>query len=106
MANKQSLVFIIIGCLMPEIKTIHSPDNYNDLEMLRDEYVKHKYLLVSFDKFKDPIEAKKVKDFLLGLTYAKEGIVFQYKKHVLFSMLPNGDSKDTIHMPEFAWKDE
>jgi len=91
---------------MPEIKTIRYPDSYGDVKKLRDEYTKQKYILVSFEKFKDTAEAKKLKDFLLGLTYAKGGIVFQYKKHVLFSMLPNGDSKDTIRIPEFAWKDD
>ncbi|MDD4178545.1 MAG: hypothetical protein PHH14_00635 [Candidatus Margulisbacteria bacterium] len=90
---------------MPEIKTLHYPDEYKNIKTLRDEYVKHKYLLVSFEKIKDPSEAKKLKDYLLGLTYAKEGIVFQYKKHVLFSMLPNGDSKDTLNMTDIVWNE-
>ena len=87
---------------MPEIKTIHYPDKLKDVETLRDEYVKQKYILVSFEKFKDLSEAKKLKDYLVGITYAKEGIVFQYKKYVLFSMLTKGDSKDTLNMPDIV----
>jgi len=90
---------------MPEIKTIHCPDNFDALEMLRDEYLKHGYLLVSLDKFKDPFEAKKLKDNLLGFTYAKEGMAFQYKKLTFFSLLAKGNPKDLIKMSGYAWRE-
>ncbi|MCX5751366.1 MAG: hypothetical protein NT099_06845 [Candidatus Saganbacteria bacterium] len=86
---------------MPEIKTIYFPDSYDALDVLRDEYVKNKYLLVSFERIKDRSEAKKLKDYLLGITYVKEGIAFQYGKTVLFSVLSNGDSKDTLKIPDW-----
>ncbi len=91
---------------MPEIKIIHYPDKYKDIETLRDEYIRQKYILVSFEKFKSPSEAKKLKDYLLGLSYAKGGVAFQYKKHVLFNFFANGNSEDTLNMQDFVWRDE
>ena len=63
-------------------------------------------MLVSFEKFKSPSEAKKLKDYLLGLTYAKGGVAFQYKKYVLFNFFVNDNSEGTLNMPDFVWRDE
>jgi len=83
---------------MPKIKTIHYPENYQALEKLRSEYVKRNCLLVSFEKIKKPSEAKKLKDYLVGITWARGGIVFKYKKFMLFSLLVKDNPKDIIKM--------
>jgi FtsZ-interacting cell division protein YlmF len=90
---------------MPEIKTLHFPCEYDDVKTLREEYIRKKCLLVSLEKFKSPLEAKKLKDYLIGITYAKEGMAFQYKKLTFFSFLAKGDPKDLIEMSRYAWRD-
>lgn len=90
---------------MPEIKDIHMPKCYEDIETLREEYNKKKYVLVSFERFTDLVEAKKLKDFLLGMTYAKDGIAFQFGKTILFSQIKDVDLKDSLNLSSFTWRD-
>jgi len=91
---------------MPEIKNIHLPESYKDIDAIKNDYLKKKYVFISLYGFKTQIEAKKVKDFLLGMTYAKNGIAFQYKKMMLFSMITGHDKKDCIKLSKFAWRNK
>jgi len=91
---------------MPEIKEMHFPNSYKDVEAIRKEYTKNKCVLVSLEKLKDPIEAKKLKDYLLGITWSKEGIAFQYKKLMLFSMNKEFDPKENIKLSNFVWRED
>ena len=90
---------------MPEIENLFTPNSYGDIEMLLEKYNENKYLLVSFENFTDQVEAQKLKDFLLGMTYAKQGIAYQYGNIVLFSYLKDVDIDDTLNLSSFTWRE-
>ena len=90
---------------MPEIKDLYFPKRYGDIKKIRVKYNKNKFILVSLERFKDPAEAKRLKDFLLGMTVAKRGFVFQYKKLMLFSQIKDFGTDDTFKLSRFTWRD-
>ena len=91
---------------MPVIKILHYPEDFNDIKILRKLLLSNKLLLMSLVKCKSKIEAKKIKDYLLGITYSKEGLAFQYKKNLLFVLDTKYDPKDITKLSSFLWKDK
>lgn len=88
---------------MPIIKNIHYPEVCAERIQLAEEYKKEGALLISLEKAKDKEEARKIKDFLLGVAFAKKGFAFQYKKTVLFSLIEYEDLIEDKSLRGWAW---
>jgi hypothetical protein len=90
---------------MPLIKILLHPEDFNEIKILSKRLLRDKILLISLVKCKSKIEAKKIKDYLLGIIYAKEGMAFQYKKYLLLSLNAQHDPADITKLSSFIWKD-
>ena len=88
---------------MPVISKIHYPGDYAAGKKVAAKYRKAGAIIVSLEKAANKEEARKIKDFLLGTTYALEGFAFQYKKVVLFSFLKGQELKDDAKLSGWAW---
>ena len=88
---------------MPIIKKMHYPKDYSETIKLANDCKKSGTILVSLEKAKSKKEAKRIKDFLLGVLFAKEGFAFQYKKIVLLSTLKGEDLKGDESLRGWAW---
>ena len=88
---------------MPIISKIHYPKDYAAGKKAAIKYRKAGMILVSLEKAANKEEARRIKDFLLGTTYALEGFAFQYKKFVLFSFLKDQKLKDGAKLSGWAW---
>jgi hypothetical protein len=85
---------------MPKINGLLHPKKYSEIKVLAKRYVRDGYLLISFAKAESP-EAKKIKDYLLGITFAREGMAFQYRKNLLFVLKAEHDPKDLTALSQF-----
>lgn len=88
---------------MPIIKKIHYPKDHTESVRLAKNCMEDGMILVSLEKAKSKEEARKIKDFLLGVVFAKEGFAFQYKKTVLLSTLKGEDLKGDKSLRGWAW---
>ena len=88
---------------MPVIKKIYYPKDYDEVKKIAIKYREQGLTLVSLEKTENIKEAKRIKDYLLGMTYALKGFAFQYKKVLLFSFLKRRDIKDCPQLRGWAW---
>ena len=88
---------------MPVMQVIHYPRKYAEVIDIAIQYRKEGAILVSLEKARSKKEAKRIKDFLLGVTFAKSGFAFQYKKVLLFSFLKGKVLKDHAQLSGWAW---
>jgi hypothetical protein len=88
---------------MPIIKKMHYPKDYSETIKLANDCKKSGTILVSLEKAKSKKEAKRIKDFLLGVIFAKQGFAFQYKKLILFSILNSEDLKGDESLWGWVW---
>jgi len=88
---------------MPVISRVHYPRDYAAGKKLAVKYRKEGSMLVSLEKAINKEDARKIKDFFLGCTYALKGFAFQYKKVLLFSFLKGGELKDCPHLRGWPW---
>lgn len=85
---------------MPVLKGLLHPKEYSKINSLAKRYLCDGYLLISFAKAKNP-EAKKIKDYLLGITFARKGMAFQYRKNLLFVLKTKHDPNDITNLASF-----
>ena len=88
---------------MPVMQEIHYPKDHVEGKDIAVKYRKEGAVLVSLEKAKNKKEAKRIKDFLLGCTYALEGFAFQYKKTLLFSFLKGSELNDDANLRGWVW---
>lgn len=88
---------------MPVIEEIHCPETYDEGKAVAGLYRQSGAVCVSLEKAKDEDEARKIKDFLLGVTFSKGGFAFQHKKYILFSFLKGGRLLDTRSLRGWTW---
>lgn len=92
---------------MPEIKKLYAPHIYEEAVEITKYLLKEGSALVSLSRFKSTSEAKKLKDFILGFTYAKGGSAFQYRKLILYYIHTKFDSDLLFSdLSTFAWREE
>jgi len=88
---------------MPIINRIFNPEKYSEIKEMRKEYLKNKYLFVSLAYATESV-AKKIKDYFLGITYAKKGMAFQFQKIMLYVLNAKHDPNDITQLSSFLWK--
>ena len=89
---------------MPVINRIFHPEKYSEIKSMREEYLKNKYLFLSLAYAQESV-AKKIKDYFLGITYAKKGMAFQFQKIMLYVLNAKYDPEDITQLSSFLIKD-
>jgi hypothetical protein len=82
---------------MPEFNKIFSPAKYEEVGNIAKEYLKELSIIVSLSKISSPEEAEKIIDFLIGTTWAKNGVAYQWGETLLLS-IAKGESLVEIPM--------
>lgn len=83
---------------MPIMQKIHCPKEYLEVNNIVTEYSREGAVLVSLEEAVSEEVARKIKDYLLGFTFAKNGFAFQYQKMFLYSFLKGPTLKDCVRM--------
>lgn len=81
---------------MPVIRKMFIPRSYEEGAELLKDYTNEKSIIVVLSAFDSVEEARRLKDFLLGYTYASGGIAFQWDKTLLLSILKGKQLEDII----------
>jgi len=90
---------------MPVFNKIYSPTKYNEVYEISRNYLKELSIIVSLSKISSPEEAGKITDFLIGTTWAKDGVAYQWGETLLLS-IANGESLIEIPMLPKLTNDE
>ena len=88
---------------MPVISRIYCPKDYDEGKKAAIKYRKAGKILVSLEQAVNKDEARRIKDYLLWMTYALKGFAFQHKKVLLFSFLKGPALKDLRELGGWAW---
>jgi len=91
---------------MPEIEKVFFPKCYEEKVDVLKEYLEKGAVIVCLAAVRPQNDAKRLKDYFLGLTFSKGGFAFQWGKRILFSMLKEEALTDTVKLSSFLWRDD